>query len=346
MNKQTNRIILGLIFLSLGLFLYLLAPNWTIIVLAAITAYFAQPLYHWIVRKTKKKSLWLLGTWIGIVLCIIIPLVIITGLLISQIGHMYHDLSSSDALDNALTRVQDHINVDTLTDLEDNFGITTEKIKTDILAAGQKIIASLTNRLISFGTSFVSLFTSLIIYIIVVSAILTRKKSLRQEIKDIVPIDDSIIDLYMTRLTLMGRSMILATFAIAAIQGVVTGLSLRITGIPYVVFFTFVAMLFAIIPMIGASFVATPIAIVMALSGNFVEGLIVFLINQVIVNNIDNVLRPKLVDDKAKINETLLILSVFGGLVYRGILGIIYGPVIMIFILTTIEVAKEKKILH
>lgn len=117
-------------------------------------------------------------------------------------------------------------------------------------------------------------------------------------------------------------------------------------GVPYVLFFTFVASLLALIPMIGASFVATPIAIIMALSGNRVGGLILFLINQIIVNNIDNVLRPKLVDDAAKIDGTLLILSVFGGLMYWGMMGIIYGPVIMVFILTTIEVAKEKKILH
>lgn len=45
--------------------------------------------------------------------------------------------------------------------------------------------------------------TSIILYIFIVSALLTKKKSLTQEIKDIVPMDSKVIDVYIERLKLM-----------------------------------------------------------------------------------------------------------------------------------------------
>jgi predicted PurR-regulated permease PerM len=58
----------------------------------------------------------------------------------------------------------------------------------------------------------------------------------------------------------------------------------------------------------------------------------------VIVTNIDNVLRPKLVPKDAKLNGALTILSVFAGIKVFGFLGIVVGPIIMILITTTVNV--------
>ncbi len=57
-----------------------------------------------------------------------------------------------------------------------------------------------------------------------------------------------------------------------------------------------------------------------------------------IVANIDAVLRPVLVPKDAYLNPALVMLSVFGGLNLMGFIGLIYGPVIMILLVTSIEV--------
>ena len=61
----------------------------------------------------------------------------------------------------------------------------------------------------------------------------------------------------------------------------------------------------------------------------------------IVIANVDNVLRPMLVSDKAKINPVLVILSVIGGLKVMGMLGVIYGPVIMILFVTAVEIYKK-----
>ncbi len=76
----------------------------------------------------------------------------------------------------------------------------------------------------------------------------------------------------------------------------------------------------------------------MILTGNIGGGIIVFIIHMVVISNIDNVLRPKLVPKEAIIHPVLLLLSVLGGVQVFGFFGIIYGPIIMIIVLTTLEV--------
>ena len=56
---------------------------------------------------------------------------------------------------------------------------------------------------------------------------------------------------------------------------------------------------------------------------------------------IDNLLRLKLVPQGAYLHPMLLLLSVFGGLGVAGLMGVVYGPVIMILFVTTIEVYRH-----
>jgi hypothetical protein len=58
----------------------------------------------------------------------------------------------------------------------------------------------------------------------------------------------------------------------------------------------------------------------------------------VIVSNIDTVLRPRMVPKGAYLNPALVLLSVFGGLQLMGLIGIFYGPVIMILLVTSVDV--------
>lgn len=62
--------------------------------------------------------------------------------------------------------------------------------------------------------------------------------------------------------------MVKSTFVVALIQGIMTGLSLWIVGVPYPLFFTCLAALLGVIPMVGAAFVAVPVSIAVMLAGN------------------------------------------------------------------------------
>jgi hypothetical protein len=61
-----------------------------------------------------------------------------------------------------------------------------------------------------------------------------------------------------------------------------------------------------------------------------------------VVNWIDIILRPKLLSGEASINFALFILAIFGGLAWAGVMGLFYGPVLMLLLVTTIEIYAER----
>jgi predicted PurR-regulated permease PerM len=140
----------------------------------------------------------------------------------------------------------------------------------------------------------------------------------------------------------MVKSLVLGVFLIAIIQGLAMGIVYWIAGLPYVFLLTLLSMLLAMIPMVGISWLVIAIAIVSFLTGNWQQAVIVLFGFYGIVNWIDILLRPKLLVEEASLNFGLFLLSIFAGLAWAGVMGLFYGPVIMLLLVTTIQIYAER----
>jgi predicted PurR-regulated permease PerM len=81
-------------------------------------------------------------------------------------------------------------------------------------------------------------------------------------------------------------------------------------------------------------------SLILVLSDDVTSAIIVLIGFYGFANWIDTLLRPKLVPKGAYLHPMLLILSVFGGLALAGFFGVVYGPVIMIVFVTTIDLYR------
>ncbi len=193
--------------------------------------------------------------------------------------------------------------------------------------------------LLNLGRSLPRIFTNVMVTLVLMYVLLPRYKSPgKQDILEIVPFPPEITQLFLDKIDLMIKAMFKGTFVIAFVQGLAMGLVFWIAGIPFVLFFTLLSMLLSLVPLIGVSLVAWPIGIILILTGQVWQGIFVILAFVLIVANLDTVLRPILIPKGAQLNPALIILSVFGGLGLLGIIGAIYGPVIMILLVTSIDV--------
>lgn len=104
----------------------------------------------------------------------------------------------------------------------------------------------------------------------------------------------------------------------------------------FVIFLT----VLSIIPL-GSGIVTMPLGIGMALTGNVVGGIFVFVFHLLVTTNIDNFLRPMLVPRNAHLHPALMLLAVFAGLGMFGFAGIVFGPVLMIIIVTTVDMYRS-----
>jgi predicted PurR-regulated permease PerM len=128
-----------------------------------------------------------------------------------------------------------------------------------------------------------------------------------------------------------------ATLAIAALQGVIGGLTFALLGIPgYVLWGTMMAV-FALLPVVGATFVWLPAALWLALSGSLVKGIVMALVGVLVLGNVDNVVRPLLLAGKSQMNTLVLIISLMGGVASFGFIGIVLGPLVAALLTALVE---------
>jgi predicted PurR-regulated permease PerM len=102
------------------------------------------------------------------------------------------------------------------------------------------------------------------------------------------------------------------------------------------------SMLLAMIPMVGISWLVIAMAIISFLTGNWVQALILLGGFYGVVNWIDILLRPRLLAEEASLNFALFMLALFGGLAWAGVMGLFYGPILMLLLVTTIEIYAER----
>ena len=100
-------------------------------------------------------------------------------------------------------------------------------------------------------------------------------------------------------------------------------------------------MFLSLVPMIGVSLVAWLVGILLIANGNVWQGVFILLTFLVLIGNIDTMLRPHLILKGALLNPASVILSVLGGLGVMGIVGALYGPVVMILLVTSIDVYSK-----
>jgi predicted PurR-regulated permease PerM len=196
--------------------------------------------------------------------------------------------------------------------------------------------------IVSLGRALPGIFMNGLVVLVIVYVFLPRyKRPGKQDILDIVPFPPEITQLFMDKIDIMIKAMFKGNFVIAIVTGLAMGLVLWIAGVPFVMFLTLASMFLSLVPMIGVSLVAWPVGILLIINGNVWQGVFVIVAFLVLVANIDTILRPQLIPKGAQLNPALVILSVLGGLGVMGIIGALYGPVVMILLVTSIEVYSK-----
>jgi predicted PurR-regulated permease PerM len=89
---------------------------------------------------------------------------------------------------------------------------------------------------------------------------------------------------------------------------------------------------------IGAGIVAIPLGIIELITGNVGGGIFILLAFILVINNIDNILRPRLVGKDAHLHPALTLVGILGGLELFGFFGILVGPIVLILLVTSLEV--------
>ncbi len=339
-------ILFGIVYLSYQI----INPVLNVIVLSVLTVFIFTPIFNKLKKQLNLSSGWASAITTALVLLtVIVPIVILATIAVNQISVFVSDLSSFVTSSNVgnttgyfnINSMLGQLNLAIASVLpESNIAISLEQVQNFLSSVALPVGQFLTSRAFAFVGNLPSFITELVIYVIITSALFANQFNVRKFLSSITPWDNTLDNIYFKKVRAMSVSMIKGTFVVATIQGLIAGLLLHVAGVQYVFFWTILSIFLGVIP-VGSGFINFPIGVILLFTGNIFGGLIVLIGNVFIVNTIDNILRPRLVSSEATLHPALTLIGIIGGLQAFGFFGFIFGPVIMILLITSLELYRD-----
>ena len=94
----------------------------------------------------------------------------------------------------------------------------------------------------------------------------------------------------------------------------------------------------AFLPIVGIGVVFLPAAALLFINGRIASSIFFVIFYVLLSGLIEYVFKPKLVGKRVKMHTLLVVLSIMGGLKLFGLLGIIYGPLVVTAFLTLTDI--------
>ena len=127
----------------------------------------------------------------------------------------------------------------------------------------------------------------------------------------------------------MIHAMVYGTLGVALLQGFLGGLAFWWLGLDSAVLWGGIMALASILPVAGAALVWIPVAAYLALTGSIGDALALVAWGAVVIGLVDNLLKPKLVNEKVHVHTLLVFVAVLGGVVVFGPTGVVLGPIVL-----------------
>ena len=327
--------------------LLFIRPYFGAILFAGLIAFIFNPIYLNVLHKTKKQGLAITSAMVVAFLSVLLPVVFLLGItvtqanaLISQFQKEGNPISSIDAnkvMDQGTERANNIIH-----SLPGGEGVNIDKgkLQEQLRKLGSEAVQGFVHILSNVGTAAIGFISTAILAIFMISGMLRYQKELVNITKNVSPFHGDITQMYLDKAGAMTKAMVKGQLIIAICQGFASAFSLWVVGIDYFWFFLAVLTFLSFIPL-GGGVITLPIGVVLMFTGNVPQGLFIILFHLLVVTNIDNLLRPRLVPKSARLHPALVLLAVFSGVAFFGAAGVIFGPVVMILIVATFEMYAE-----
>ncbi len=317
------------------------------ICLATILASLCYPGYSWIASRFKGRD-----NLASLTACLVITAVLILpflSLLIVLIGLAAEVYVRVDQIERAeVNRYIDYFQqqplVGRVISLVQDYVPIEELDQGDLRDAGVTVISQVSSFIMSRGRAFFSgaaqLVTSFFIMLGTMFFLFRDGASLLEQIKSWTPLSNTYEELIISKFREVVQATILGSLITALAQGTAGGLVFWILGLPNSVLWGSLMAIFSLVPLVGTAIIWLPWALYLLASGSVWKALILTLAAVLFVGMIDNLLRPVLIEGRAKMHTLLVFLSIMGGIGYFGIVGMILGPIIVALGLTFVELYR------
>lgn len=182
---------------------------------------------------------------------------------------------------------------------------------------------------------------NMFVLIFVLYFMLIGGKKMEQYINDILPFNEANTQNVVHEINMIVRSNAIGIPLLAIIQGGVAMIGYWIFDAPNILLSGFLTGFASIVPMVGTTLVWVPIAIYMALIGNWFQAIGLAIFGALVISQLDNLIRFIIQKKMADIHPLITIFGVVIGLSLFGFMGIIFGPLLLSLFFLFIDMFKK-----
>lgn len=257
---------------------------------------------------------------------------------------------------NLVTQTLDYVKNYQFT-LPESFNFLEPKIK-EFLASID--LNSISKQILSYASNFTKSGAKFLVDMILICVFYFFANLYGTELviylKSIIPIDKKELDDVLSEVGNVMAVVLYSMVIVAIFQGALFGLITMFYGYDGIL----MGVIFAVsslIPAIGGALIYVPVSLYEFASNNLNSALVIFIYSVIIISFIaDTLIKPliikwinkKLVKTPTKINELLIFLAMIAGISTFGFWGIILGPAILTFFVSTLRmyvILKDKNLI-
>ena len=227
--------------------------------------------------------------------------------------------------------------------IEELVPVTAEQIQGGMVEGAKGLRQVLASFSGSFFVGALGAVVGLVMTLLLLFFFLRDGEVMVQTVLLLIPLDAEHKTHLLEHLAAVTRAVVLGALLTAIVQGALVGIAFALVHMPSPLVFGFLAAVAWLVPLVRASLVWAPAAVMIALQGRWAAALFLAIWGVAVVTSADNVIRPRHIAGRAQISTLPVLLGLMGGVAAFGPIGMILGQVVIALVLSLLRFAEESQ---
>jgi predicted PurR-regulated permease PerM len=330
----------------LAVVLLVLAPFSSVILLAVVAAGLIRPSYRRLVAVLNGHR-----HTAAVIICVLllvglmVPLFLIAQEVSKEALGIY-EISTTQLTEGGLRDMleQRQDRIDQVNRLLEPFGttLTVDRVSDLLGTVGLRIGGFFYKQGVSLAGHLVRFVFGFVFWVVIVYYLLVDGRLLGQWVEETLPLPIDEQRMVAGRFMDMASSLVVGNGVAAVIQGVAGAVAFSVLGLHGAILWGVVMALLAFIPVVGISLIFIPFTIILLFAGETGRAVMLFVPLAVVATVVEYWLKPLLVGRRAQMHTLLVFLSLIGGAMAFGAVGLLLGPLAMTAFLTLTGIYRER----
>lgn len=330
---------LALFLLSIVLLGWLLLPFLSVLVMGAVVTGIFNPVYRRLCSMLRPATA-SAATCVLVFFVLFVPIMLFVGVLAQEAYGLYHMARSAVFSDQIRTLFQSSAALEKINSLTAhvNIELTGDQLHNAVSEAGKVVGLFLYQQASAIASNILNFLVYFFFMLLVIYYLFIDGDRLISFIVDLSPLPDNQDEKLIGKFKDMAGAILIGNGVGGLIQGTLGGVVFYLFGLKSAFLWGVIMALLAFLPIVGVGVVFVPAAAYLLLSGRIGAGIFFLVFYAILSGGTEYLFKPKMVGRRVQMHTLLVFLSIIGGLKLFGILGIIYGPLVITAFLTLSDI--------